>query len=295
LVLEGDELEDVNTEKIKERARMDAEAIKAPSPDDLQAMLEYIRSLENEVIELRKTGQKKNEFLANATHDLRSPLNTIMGTMKLILDGLTESREEEMEFIQNAYDSSEHLLGIINDILDLSKLDAGLMILEVEEMRIKDLFEDLNLMTTQIAKQKGLELKYEMKEVEGLPVVMADYHRTKQVLYNLISNSIKFTPKGSITIWAELAKGNDAIKVCIKDTGMGIEKEKLDMVLEPFVQADVSTSKKYGGSGLGLTIAKELVESMGGELSLDSEGPGKGTLACFTLPAIDGIGNGGED
>jgi signal transduction histidine kinase len=124
---------------------------------------------------------------------------------------------------------------------------------------------------------------------------MADYHRTKQVLYNLISNSIKFTPKGSITVWAEYDKGNDIVKVCVKDMGMGIEKEKLDLVLEPFVQADVSTSKKYGGSGLGLTIARELVESMGGELTLESEGLDKGTTAWFTLPAINGDGTGGED
>ena len=279
-----DEMVDA-TQDVRRRIRSGGE----PPLEDIRKLVDYVQELENEVIELRKISQKKNEFLANATHDLRNPLNTIMGTMKLILDGLAESREEELEFIKNSYNSCEHLLGIINDILDLSKLDAGLLILEVEEVSIDELFQDLNTMTTQIAKQKGLDLTYDTEEAEKLPMVMADYHRTKQVLYNLISNSIKFTPRGSISVWAEIKNGDDTVRICVKDTGKGIEEDKLDLVMGAFIQANVDTSKKYGGSGLGLTIAKELVEAMGGELTLESEGVDKGTTACFTLPAINGV------
>jgi len=273
-------------ELVKRRIRNHLQKGVNPKVEDIRALMDHIEELENELVEANRNSKSKSEYLANATHELRSPLNTIMGTMKLILDDLTESREEELKFIQNAYTTSEHLLGIINDLLDLSKLEAGLLIMEVDEVDLSHLFLDVKVLTGQMAKQKGLELNIDTDEAPHMPLVLADYHRTKQVLYNLIYNSIKFTPSGSITVTAEVNDTKDLAKVVVTDTGRGIETDKLEIIFEPFIQAETSISKKYGGSGLGLTISRELIEAMGGEMGIESEGIGKGAAAWFTLPLV---------
>ena len=173
-------------ELVKRRIRNHIEKGVDPKKEDVKVLLEYLEQLETDLLEERNTSKKKSEYLANATHDLRSPLNTIMGTMKLILDDLAEDREEELKFIQNAYTTSEHLLGIINDLLDLSKLEAGLLTLEVDEVDLSILFLDVKVLTGQMAKQKGLDLNVDIEGIRKVPMVIADYHRLKQVMYNLI-------------------------------------------------------------------------------------------------------------
>ena len=233
--------------------------------------------------ELEEANKLKSEFLANASHELRTPLNSIIGFLSLVLDGLCESKEEEREFIQNAQESSNHLLNLINDILDISKIDAGKMTLDLEEIDPEKIFDDLYILTHVQAQQKGLRLEFVPPEDPRVHV-RADYNKLKQILINLVGNSIKFTERGGITVSAEPYPKKGFIKFSVVDTGIGVSEEKMKKLFKKFVQGDGSMTRKYGGTGLGLTITKSLVELMGGIIQMVSEGDGKGTTINFTVP-----------
>ena len=236
-------------------------------------------------LELEEANKLKSEFLANASHELRTPLNSMIGFLRLIVDGLCESEEEEQEFIQNALDSSNHLLDLINDILDISKIEAGKMTLDLEEIDPGKIFDDLYILTYVQAQQKGLRLDFRVPE-EASVHVRADYGKLKQILLNLIGNSIKFTEKGSIVVSAEPHPDRGFVEFSVEDTGIGVSKEKMKKLFNKFVQGDGSMTRRYGGTGLGLTITKSLVELMGGIIQMESEGEGKGTTVHFTVPTF---------
>lgn len=252
------------------------------SSDEIEFLKDYVGSLEAENEKALSENRYVMNFISHTTHELKSPLNSIMGSMKLIVDDLAEDRDEEIRYIQSAYSASEHLLGIIDDILDMSRLEAGILKLDIRDTELLILCEDVRLLTFEMANQKGIELILDVDAVSKLPPVNADYHRTKQVLSNLVFNSIKFTLHGSIRIKAE--QMGDMVAISVIDTGLGVAPENLDKIFEPFVQAEEGTSKEYGGTGLGLTICKKFVEAMGGTIRMESEGIGKGTTTTFTLP-----------
>lgn len=234
-------------------------------------------------MQLESADKLKTEFLANTSHELRTPLNAIIGFLKLILDGLCESREEELEFIDNAYVSSKSLLTLINDVLDIAKIEAGKMTLDLEEVDIESVFNELYILTHVQASQKGLELKYVPPENSDIHV-RADYAKLRQILLNLVGNSIKFTEKGSITVTAEPHPEKGYVTFKVVDTGIGIPKEKQQKLFHKFVQADGSTTRKYGGTGLGLTITRSLVRLMGGIITMESAGENCGACVSFTVP-----------
>jgi PAS domain S-box-containing protein len=254
--------------------------------EELKSKLkEKTKQVELANLELEEANKLKSEFLANASHELRTPLNSIIGFLKLITDGLCESEEEEIEFVGNALDSSNHLLSLINDILDISKIEAGKMTLDLEEIDPGKIFDDLYILTHVQAQQKGLHLDF--RAPEGVSVhVRADYGKLKQILLNLIGNSIKFTEKGSILVSAEPHPQKGFVEFFVKDTGIGVSQEKMKKLFNKFVQGDGSMTRKYGGTGLGLTITKSLVELMGGIIEMTSEGEGKGTTVSFTVPTF---------
>jgi len=233
--------------------------------------------------ELAAANQLKTEFLANTSHELRTPLNSIIGFLKLILDDLCESREEEIEFITNAFESSKALLRLINDVLDIAKIEAGKMTLDLEQIDLEVIFNELFILTHVQASQKCLELHYIPPEDNSI-CVRADYAKLRQILLNLVGNSIKFTEKGGITIKAEPHPDKGYVTIKVIDTGIGVPKEKQKKLFQKFVQADGSTTRKYGGTGLGLTITRSLVKLMGGIITIESEGEGKGTTIAFTVP-----------
>jgi nitrogen-specific signal transduction histidine kinase/CheY-like chemotaxis protein len=242
------------------------------------------RREENKTTLLVEEAQRlKSEFLAITSHELRTPLNAILGSLSVIQNGLCDSREEELEFVRKAYLSSQHLLTLIDNLLDLEKIESGKLHAVLEPVALRALFEAVRARTSGLAKQKGLTMIFDIAGRTDL-FVRGDDARLQQILLNLVGNAIKFTPHGQITIRAEarLEKGHAA--VVVQDTGVGVAPEKQAKLFQSFVQGDGSTTRKFGGTGLGLSISRQLIERMGGTLTLFSEGEGRGTTLTLTIP-----------
>ncbi len=235
----------------------------------------------------------KSEFLANTSHELRTPLNGMIGFLKLILEGLADDPDEQREFIQEAHRSALHLLDIINDILDIAKIEAGKMELEVSPVRLIELMNDVKDFTHNLAEQKHLSLSIELPATHDEVMLYGNYQRLLQVMLNLVGNAIKFTHEGGVTISAEVIKKKvvfkdqelpGMVKVRVADTGIGVSLDKQDRLFQSFNQVDGSRTRQYGGTGLGLTISQKLVETMGGVVNFYSMGEGLGSTVTFTVP-----------
>ncbi len=235
----------------------------------------------------------KSEFLANTSHELRTPLNGMLGFLKLVMDGMAEDPEEQHEFIDEAYRSALHLLNIINDILDIAKIEAGKMELELTPVKLEDLLNAVEDFTRPQAQQKDLSFRIVTPATHDEIILYGNYQRLLQVMLNLVGNAIKFTHEGGITISAEVIKQPVVIqknelpglvKVRVADTGIGVSLDKQYKLFQSFSQVDGSRTRQYGGTGLGLTISQKLVEAMGGEVNFFSLGEGLGSTVTFTVP-----------
>lgn len=245
----------------------------------------YAKKLELANIELERASSLKNEFLANTTHELRTPLNSIIGFLRIVIDDLLISREEEKEVITDAYNSALHLLSIINDILDIAKIEAGKIEIFLEKVNIFKLLNEVKGLTHVQAEEKNLSFTLDMKQSK-IPAVYADRGKLKQVFINVIGNAIKFTEKGGIKVKTYIEETKGFVIVEISDTGVGFPKEKLNKLFKKFSQLDSSFTRKRGGTGLGLAISKSLIEMMKGEINLYSDGIGKGTTAIIKIPVF---------
>ncbi len=233
--------------------------------------------------EAKKADRAKSDFLANMSHEIRTPMNAIIGFSDILAD--EELTDEQRRCVNTICDGGKHLLEIINDILDFSKIEAGKLDVQTSECSLKHLFAKIESMMRPAALEKGL--KFEIQENKGLPTnIYTDPTRLEQCLINLISNAIKFTEEGHVCVKVSLEDKNNQpyIRFDVSDTGVGIPPEKQEKVFESFTQADGSTSRKYGGTGLGLTITRRLAELLGGELTLTSE-QGGGSVFSLTIPA----------
>jgi signal transduction histidine kinase len=235
----------------------------------------------------------KSEFLAVSSHELRTPLNGIIGFLKLVLDGMADDEEEQQEFIEEAHRSALHLLNIINDILDIAKIEAGKMELDSAPVKLAELFQDVEDFTKTQAVQKQLSFTLELPHLWEEVIVYGNYQRLLQIMLNLVGNAIKFTHEGGVTISAEVVKrkimfkGQELpgiVKVQVADTGIGVSLDKQDKLFQAFTQVDGSLTRQYGGTGLGLTISQKLVETMGGAVNFYSMGEGLGSTVTFTVP-----------
>ncbi len=230
-----------------------------------------------------KMSQAKGEFLANMSHEIRTPMNGVTGTLQLLEE--SELNESQLEYVRTANKSAEALLAILNDILDLSKIEAGKLNFEIIPFDLREIVQDLVTLHSLKAEQQNVFLNCDIDA--GVPETLrGDPTRLRQILVNLVSNALKFTKQGEVSILVEALSRHDNhidIKVQVKDTGIGIPKEVQESLFQAFTQADGSTTRKYGGTGLGLAIVSQLVEMMGGELGVESA-EGEGATFWFVIP-----------
>ena len=229
--------------------------------------------------------QTKSQFLANMSHELRTPLNAIIGLTEMLKeDAADDGLDDFEEPLDRVFNAGKHLLTLINDVLDLSKIEAGRVELFNETFELKQILDDVMKTSSPLAQKNENELIIDYKS--EIDFVTADQTRVKQVVLNLISNACKFTEKGKITVGVNkiLREGGDLISIDVSDTGIGMSDEQMSRLFNSFVQADSSTTRKYGGTGLGLTISKQLAKLMGGDVVVNSE-LGKGTTFTATFLA----------
>ena len=225
----------------------------------------------------------KSEFLASMSHELRTPLNAIIGFSQLLREQYFGNlNDKQAEYVTDIEESGSHLLSLINDVLDLSKVEAGGMTLDVARANLSDLVRGSAVMIRERAMEHGIQLDLHIEEDI---LVDADERRVRQVIYNLLSNAEKFTPDGG-TITVEVALGDDEALVCVSDTGIGIEPDDQPRIFEEFYQVLSEHKNKSSGTGLGLPLSRQLVAMHGGRLWVESEGVGKGSCFCFTLPLV---------
>lgn len=249
--------------------------------------ISWLKDTEEHLREARDNAEKankaKSDFLANMSHDIRTPMNGIIGMANLALD--TELSPEQERYLENIKISSAGLLGLLNDILDFSKIEAGQLLVEKYDFNVRSMLDNMYSMMEVTAREKGLELIFENYAPDLPTFVKGDELRLRQILANLIGNSIKFTEEGSvkISVVSEKKEGNQLeLRFLVSDTGIGIPEDKQESIFSSFSQADLFTARNFGGTGLGLAICQQLVGLMGGQIWLESD-VGEGTRFLFTV------------
>ncbi len=246
------------------------------------------KMLENDLVDARNRAESasvaKSRFLANMSHEIRTPLNGVMGFSSLLLE--TPLSPDQRELCESAHKSAEILLSVLNDILDFSKIEAGRIDLEEKEFSLRQAIQDCVILVTPSAAEKKLPLQFEVSP-DCPETILGDVIRFRQVLTNLLANAIKFTEKGRVDVHADLEKlklsSGTCLRIQVSDTGIGISPAQQQNLFQPFSQGDTSTTRRFGGTGLGLVISRRLVELMGGKMDLESS-PGEGSKFSFTLP-----------
>ena len=292
-----EELQQTNRE-LEEKAGLLAKQ-KAEVEEKNQEIEQARAAIEEKAEQLALTSKYKSEFLANMSHELRTPLNSMLILSRMLAESDDGMTAKQIEYAETIHSSGSDLLGLINEILDLSKIEAGAMAVEPEPVRPEALAEDLDRMFREVASDKNLDFKVEIGR--GMPDrIVTDQKRLQQVLKNLLSNAVKFTHEGGVTLRMTTVKAGNrpigfpteplraadtVIAFAVEDTGIGIAEDKQRVIFEAFQQADGSVDRAYGGTGLGLSISREIARLLGGAIELESM-PGEGSTFTLLLPAI---------
>ena len=261
-----------------------------------QLLRQNRKKLREQNITLDRANKSKSEFLANMSHELRTPLNHIIGFTELLLDrNFGELNETQNEYLADVHTSSKHLLSLINDILDLSKVEAGKLEFKPSIVNISDVLENSLVMIKEVTLKRGIKIATDLDSIPES--INADERKFKQILYNLLSNAVKFTPKdGSIVLAAKRICYSDKLiqgmpksatsylQISVEDSGIGLKGKDLESIFEPFEQVYNSSSGQFQGTGLGLSLTKSLVELHGGKIWAESGGEGKGATFSFCIP-----------
>jgi signal transduction histidine kinase len=236
--------------------------------------------------QLAEASQHKSQFLANMSHELRTPLNAIIGVSEMLRED-AEALKQDVEPLDRVLGAARHLLALINDILDLSKIEAGRMELQLEDFALAPLIDNVVKTIEPLAAKNANQVAVSCDAAIG--TLHADQMRLRQALLNLMSNANKFTDRGTITVEARQAQenGRDWVAIGVADTGIGMTPEQMGKLFQEFSQADASTTRKYGGTGLGLAISKRFCQMMGGDITVESD-PGRGSTFTIRLPRIVG-------
>lgn len=280
-------LRDVTEHKKMERIHLEQSDLLNKQNVELRLQGETLAKQRQELIdkthELEKASSAKSDFLANMSHELRTPLSAVIGFSELMLDGVPGPiNEEQKQSLTDIYNSGQHLLKLINDVLDLSRVESGRVKLNIEDTDLYSVIDEVTNSMTPIFDKNKLSL--EMGLEEGLPKVRADEGKLRQVFINLLSNATKFTQPGG-TIRIEARRDGDYCQVSVIDTGIGIKKEDYERIFEAFTQGETLPGREREGTGLGLRLCKQFVELMGGRIWVESE-YGKGSRFSFTLPVV---------
>lgn len=242
--------------------------------------------------ELERVSRYKSNFLANTSHELRTPIHVIINSVDFILDGVVTEPEQQREFLEKISKSSRHLLKLIDELLDIHKIESGKTQLEFKTIPLSEILQNVDKLMRPLAESKNLTFKLKYPPTYEEVILYSNYQRLLQVMLNLLSNAIKFTHKGGIYIIAEVINKKvtfknqefpGVVKISVADTGIGVPLHKQDELFEQFFQVDNSPTKHYPGTGLGLTISKTLVQAMGGTISFYSMGEGLGSTVTFTV------------
>ena len=250
-----------------------------------QVLEEKNQALEAAMERAQASDRKKSEFLANMSHELRTPLNHIIGFTELVADrnvGPLNATQEE--YLKDVLGSSRHLLSLINDILDLSKVEAGKMDREVSEFPLEGLFRNSLTMVKEKALKHRIALTPHFQEIPA--AIRADERKLKKILYNLLSNAVKFTPDGGRVELAARGMDGQGVEVTVSDTGIGLAEDDLERIFQSFEQGDNSAGRRYQGTGLGLSLTKRLVELHGGRIWARQRAEGAGAVFSFTIPVM---------
>jgi signal transduction histidine kinase len=245
------------------------------------AIARFVEDRQNSERALVESQAVKSQFLANTSHELRTPLNAIVGFTQLILDDLYADQNELLDFVSRTHRSALHLLGLVNDVLDLSKVEAGRFVLQLEIIGVDEVLAGVEQLFAAEVEQKNVRLVFD-RPAESIEV-MADLQRLRQVFFNVVGNAVKFTDQGSITISCQQGPRPGRCTFTVRDTGIGLPPDQCDHVFQPFVQGNGRCAGQREGSGLGLTICRELLAAMGGKIWLRSDGVGAGCRVSFTV------------
>ncbi len=248
---------------------------------DVTEKMEAEKALINAKIHAEEANRTKSEFLATMSHELRTPLNSVIGysdTLRSKIFG--PLNERQLKYLTNISISGNHLLNLINDILDISRIESGDISLFIETVYIEDIFEDVKNIAIPLATSKNISLEFSAKPSDMS--INVDKIKLKQILHNLVNNALKFTPENG-HVKVEARKSRSLTEISVRDNGIGIPEDKLEIIFEPFKQIDSSLSRKYSGTGLGLMIVKKFVEMHGGEIRVKSELT-KGSTFTILLP-----------